>query len=486
MARHITPLLILACLVLGLVPPPMQVSAGTPINFNRAVFFGPEAFHPASSNCPALISNQGLTTNAPTGGCTFTAPLFIPTHTLVTDITYFFIDNDDSPAGFLSFDLTTYNPITQVEGSRAYRDTSGQAASSNVRTLIYTFDTPMEIDNANNAYELQVTLPTGATKFKFYGARVNYRLSGQIYPVESQYVTLRGSSLLPTNADIRYTSVGTGLGLTQLPTTAPSIAHFAFPLPLPASATLQELRAWYVDNTSETLSLLIGQFDPSNGACLWESEITSPGPADGGVLHDAATTDITHSSVVSGKQAILYYKPGAVDHSTTQHRLYAVRVKYLPATLPASMLTLSGYDFRPINSVDRFTNNGGWLHANTEGSRYRVNFHLPDNAAIRRITLYVHDQSPSTSDIQFHGIGYKPLPLPASTLTTPIVSSASLQDSANVQALDLPARALGAADPFNRYYTLEAYFTDNYMLDFVGAVIEYYDDHPVYLPAVTK
>ncbi len=488
--KTIVSLFMLVCLSAGLV-------AGPVAGFHPAALPGEEHIIPQAGTVTRYMTISGLDfrPSVPTNLYTltgsgsiypdsvpaqFSARVDLPDDASVTDVTFFFVDNNpsanmtfmfkkDSPSADISLDI--WQPVSNTSSGSQLQSIS----------LCPPICNPVFIGTGTYSYHLQVDFSAAGSAQVLYGARSTY--TEPAVPVPDNNLTLVGTDFLPMSSQTNFDTEGMRVFCPG----NLSFCSFIAPIFLPQGSQIIEIVYYVVDNSSaKNLDLHLISFNP-----LAESLA---------LLNDSSTASLPasidpQSLTVSGNPL------ATIDNSTRSYaiviqptvasmeqQIVGVHIHYTPGTASNFRArTLAGYDFAPNLSKVDYNIQGGMIFPQDAGSigPLTANLDLPDGNVVYSLTMYYKKLIGASGNFTFAVKSYHPADGDADVLQSYNTNTVQPGDALQQLSFIGTIAGLGKMDTRNTSLRLEVTPSapeDNLVL--YGARVQYYSPTGIYLPVI--
>ncbi len=137
------------------------------------------AFQPSASTMTfSPIGGAIYVTALPAGGFSLNVEMLLPQGSTITEVVFFFVDNDATNFGF---SLRSYN--LETDAFMTLESAASSGASTTLRTITITVDPPIVIDNTTTTYRLRVAPGVASSAHLLHGARVGFTIPTTYLPL---------------------------------------------------------------------------------------------------------------------------------------------------------------------------------------------------------------------------------------------------------------------------------------------------------------
>jgi hypothetical protein len=406
--------------------PPAAPSATPGLTYQS--FIGSD-FHRVASDTGFVYDGAGAVhlTNLSATDSALVVKVDLPQDAVIRELNFYFVDNDGSN---LTFSLVQYVRANGTATNLYTANTGGFANSANVQRLAASSASGYgTVQNAPNAYWLQVVFGVASSAQQLIGAQVGYLPPANAASPAS--ASFSGYDFHPRGSASDFASAGAGkLYATSL---AAGDAFVTRPN-LPQGAQITRVEFDFVDNTVANLSFALTELVPNSGT---RSDLVS-GSSQGLLNSQSVRTlgfDLNPPVTVDNAQKTyqLSITPGS---NSTAHQIAGARVVYTPGppAIGRTYQTFTGSDFLPRNSTSQYADNGsgGIYVTSLDGlENFAVHFDLAQGLTIFEVTLYFVDSDPA--DLTFFLYRYDLVQRTVTELTSP--TSTAPANSAGVNSL---------------------------------------------------
>ncbi len=489
--KAIVSLFMLVCLSAGLVTGPAAAAAAAVLT--EGDHFLPQAatvtrymtlsgldFRPTvPADLYTLTDDGGIYPDSAAGQ--FAARVELPEDASVTDVTFFFVDNNPSANMTFMFKKNSLYGISLDIWPPVTNTSSGSQLQS--ISICPPSCVPYFVGTGAYSYHLLVNFGAAGSTQALFGARITY--TEPVVPVPDDNLTLVGTDFRPASSEVNYAANSSSIYCPS----NPSSCSFMAPLVLPQGSQITQIIYYVVDNSSDNnLALHLYGFNPSTQSLVLLNDSTTAGLPDSPEiqfltvqLNPPIIVDNTTRSYAIGIQPTV---------ASMEQQIAGVHIHYTPG--PASNFqarTLAGFDFTPNLSKVDFSISGGAIFAQGGGSTgpFTANLDLPDGDAIYSLTFYFKKISGTGGNLTFAVKSYTPGSRTRAVLqsynTNAFPSSDAVQQLSFVGTVD----ALGRMDTQHTNLRLEVTpsAADNRLV-LVGARVQHF--YPVwnYFPVIKK
>ncbi len=487
--KAIVSLFMLVCLSAGLVNGPAAAAPALPGNdhfllqaatVTRYVTLSGLDFHPSvPTDLYTLASDGSIYPDSDAGQ--FAARVELPEDASVTDVTYFFIDNNPSASMTFMFKRNSLYGISLDIWPPVTNTSSGDQLQS--ISFCPPNCIPFLVGTGAYSYHLVVNFGAAGPAQALFGARITY--TEPAAPEADDNLTLVGTDFRPASSDVNYAANGSSI---YCPGNLSSCS-FTAPLFLPQGSQITQIIYYVVDNSSDNnLSLHLYSFNPSAQSLMLLNDSSTAGLPDlpeiqflTVQLNPAITIDNTKRSYAIGIQPAV---------ASMEQQIAGVHIHYTPG--PASNFqtrTLAGEDFTPNLSKVNFGTSSGTIFPQGGGSNgpFTTNLDLPDGDAIYSLTFYFKKLPGTGGNLTFAVKRYTPGSRTGAVLRS--YNTNALPSSDDVQQVSFTGTVdeLGRMDTQHTNLRLEVTpsAADNRLV-LVGARVQHF--YPVwsYFPAIKK